>query len=216
MKWIDTLAWKIKRYTIRNLMNYIVIGMAIVFGLDMALSNVSLYNLLSLNMAKVGQGEVWRLITFIFLPPNSSPIWIIFSLYFYWMIGSALQNQWGTAKFNLYYLIGIVGNILAALITGYGTNQFLNLSLFFAFAASYPDYEMMIFFILPVKMKWLAILNAILFVWQLITGTWSVRAAIIMSIINVILFLGGDMLSRIKDDSQYWKTRRNFRKAMRK
>ena len=132
------------------------------------------------------------------------------------MIGSALENQWGAARFNLFYLVGVIGNILAAVITGYAVNTYLNLSLFFAFAATWPDYQILVFFILPVKMKWLALLNAALFLWQLIVGSWSTRAAIIFSLLNVVLFLGGDLFSRIRQDSHYWKTRYNFRKAMRK
>lgn len=216
MKWLDTLERKIRRFCISHLMNYIVAGMAVVFLADNFLPGVSLSSLFSLNMAKVARGEIWRLITFIFLPPNSSLLWIIFSLYFYWMIGSALENQWGCARFNLFYLVGILGNILSALITGGAVNTFLNLSLFFAFAAAYPNYEILVFFILPVKMKWLAVLDALLYGWQFIVGTWSIRGAIVFSLLNVILFLGGDFLTRVKQDSQFWKTRRNFRKTMRK
>lgn len=214
MKWLDTVERKIRRFAIPHLMNYIVFGMALIFVADMM--GLGFSSKLSLSMPRVAQGQVWRLLTFIFLPPSSSPLWVIFSLYFYWMIGSALENQWGAARFNLFYLVGVIGNILAAVITGYAVNTYLNLSLFFAFAATWPDYQILVFFILPVKMKWLALLNAALFLWQLIVGSWSTRAAIIFSLLNVMLFLGGDLFSRIRQDSHYWKTRYNFRKAMRK
>lgn len=214
MKWLDQIERKIRRFAIHNLMNYIVFGMGLVFIADMMGFHFS--SALSLNMARVAQGQIWRLITFVFIPPSSSILWIIFSLYFYWMIGSALEHQWGAARFNLFYLVGIIGNILAALLTGYTVNTYLNMSLFFAFAAVWPDYQIMLFFILPVKMKWLALLNALFFLWSLITGSWVIRAAIIFSLLNVVLFFGGDLLMRIKQDSRYWKTRYNFRKSMRK
>ncbi|MDD3334370.1 MAG: rhomboid family intramembrane serine protease [Eubacteriales bacterium] len=214
MKWLDQLERKTRRFAIVHLMNYIVFGMALTFIADFM--GLGFSRMLSLNMAAVARGQIWRLVTFVFLPPNTSLLWILFSLYFYWMIGSALENQWGSARFTLFYLTGMIGNILAALLTGYADNMYLNLSLFFAFAALWPDFEIMVFFILPVKMKWLALLNAALFVWQLIVGTWSTRAVIFFSLLNVALFLGGDLFNRIKQDSHYWKTRYNFRKSMKK
>lgn len=214
MKWVDTLERKIRRFAIPNLMNYLVFGMGLVYVADMMGFGLSRH--LALWMPLVQQGQVWRLITFVFMPINSSPIWVIFSLYFYWLIGRSLEHQWGSARFMLFYLVGIIGNIIAALITGYASNTFLNLSLFLAFAATYPDYEMLIFFILPVKMKWLAILDLALFAYQLIVGNWSTRAAILLSMLSVVLFIGGDFLDYLRRDSRYWKTRRNFRKAMKK
>ncbi len=214
MKWLDALERKTRRFAIPHLMNYLIFGMAIVYLGD--LMGLRLSQALTLSLPLVGQGQVWRLITFVFLPPSSSPLWVILSLYFYWMICSALENYWGSARFTLFYLVGVLGNLLAALITGYAVNTYLNLSLFFAFAATWPDYQILVFFILPVKMKWLALLDGALFLWQLIVGPWSTRAAIIFSLLNVLLFLGGDLFSRIKADSRFWKTRYQFRKAMRK
>lgn len=89
---------------------------------DLLLPQTNLISLLSLDRERIFQGEVWRLVTFIFLPPSSSPLWIVFALYFNCLIGEGLENQWGKFKFNLFYLCGMVGAILASLITGYGTN----------------------------------------------------------------------------------------------
>lgn len=214
MGWLDRLERKLRRFCIPNLMTYIVIGMALVFVADMLLP-VNLYGLLSLDMSKVAAGEVWRLITFVFLPPSTSLIWIIFSLYFYWMIGSGLEAQWGSFRFNVFYLVGVLGSIVSALITGSAVNTYLNLSLFLAFAAVYPNFEVRVFMILPVKMKYLALLDLVLYVWLFITGKWDTRLAILFSLANVILFFGGHFIRYIKQDSQYWKTRYTFRKAMR-
>lgn len=215
MKWLNKLEFKLRRYSIPNLMKYIVAAMAVIFVCDYLLP-VDIYGTLALDMSRVAKGEVWRLITFIFLPPQSSILWIVFSLYFYWMLGSGLENSWGTFRFNMFYLIGIMGNILAALLTGYATNTYLNLSLFFAFAILYPDMELRLFMILPVKMKYLAILDAVLYVWMFIIGTWSTRLSILLSLANIILFFGSDLINYIRRDSQYWKTRYQFRKNMRK
>lgn len=214
MKWLDVLERKTRRFAVVHLMNYLVLGMALVYVGDMMGFGFSQW--LSLSRAQVLRGQVWRLVTFVFLPNQTSPLWLLISLYFYWLIGSALENHWGASRLTLYYAMGMVGCILSTMLTGYGTNTFLNLSLFFAFAATWPDYQVLVFFILPVKMKWLAALNAAVYVWQLIVGSWSTRAAIALSLLNVALFLGGDFIQRLRQDSHYWKTRRNFRKSMRR
>ena len=156
-----------RRHSIRNLMNYIVGGMLIVYLADFLLPSLHLSSHLSLNMGLVLRGQIWRLVTFVLLPPNTSLFWIIFSLYFYWMIGSALENHWGTARFNMFYFVGIFGNILAAALTGGATNTYLNLSLFLAFAAVYPNFELMVFFFLPVKVKYLALLDVLFYAWKM-------------------------------------------------
>ena len=129
-------------------------------------------------------------------------------------IGHTLENTWGDFKFNVYYFCGVVGNIIAAMLTGYGMNSYLNLSLFFAFAVLYPDFQVMLFFILPVKIKYLALIDAAYFVLMLIVGDWATRAAILLSLVNFILFFGGDFVRMIRQQAGYQKTRRNFRKYM--
>ena len=209
---------RLRRYAISNLMKYIVIMQGVVYLLLLAWPTVgyNLYTLMTLTRAGLMRGEIWRLVTFIFLPPSSSPLFIIFALYFYYMIGMALEARWGTVKFNLYYLIGMLAAIIACLITGAAGNTFLNLSLFFAFAALFPEEQVLLFMIFPIKMKYLAALDAALYTWQFIVGTTSTRVTIVLCLANVFLFLGGDILHMIRRDSQYWKTRYNFRKAMRK
>lgn len=121
------LARKFGKYVISNLMMYIVSAMAVVFVLDM-LMPVNLTAYFMFNKAAILRGQLWRLVTFLFLSPDSSIVWILFSLYFYWMIGSALENQWGSFRFNMYYLFGMLGTIISGMITGYATNSYLNLS----------------------------------------------------------------------------------------
>ena len=215
MKWLDRLEYRFRRYGVRNLMNYLVGGMAAVYVLNLLTPNLQVISWLDLRWSLVMRGQVWRLLTFVFVPPSTSPIFVIFSLYFYWLIGSSLEHQWGRSRFTLFYLIGIIGNILAAVITGGAQNAFLNLSLFLAFAATYPDYEVLVFFILPVKMKVLALLNLLYFAYLLIAGGWATRAGVLASLLNVILFFGGDLLSTARRELGYLKTRRNFRNNMR-
>src|SRR5690606_29801116 len=107
------------RYAIKNLMLYIIGLNALIFFWVQV--NPAALNTLILHPSLVLRGEVWRLVTFIFIPPTFSPLWLIFTLYFYYLVGSGLEQAWGSFKFNVYYLVGMIATILAAFITGHGT-----------------------------------------------------------------------------------------------
>lgn len=203
-RWIDKVAGKISRLAIPNLMKYIVITMAAVFAMDLFFYGL-LSSYLIFDKAAIFQGEVWRLITFIFLPASYNLFFIVFVLYFYWMIGAALENEWGVAKFNLYYWTGILATIIAGLITGYATNGYLNMTLFLAFAILYPEFEIRLFFVLPVKIKWLAYIDAALLLWELIFNSWPGRIALLVSLANLTLFFGQAACMRLKN---LWRRRR--------
>lgn len=210
------MEYKYGRKAIPNLMMTVVIGMALVFVADLLNPSVNLQSYLVLSREALLRGQVWRLVTFIFLPPDSSLIFILFSLYFYYWIGSSLEARWGAFRFNVYYLCGVLGAIVSCFITGYSDNFFLNMSLFFAFAALYPDMQVLLFFIIPIKVKWLALLDAALFVYQFIVGGVPAKIAIVMSLVNFFLFFGPDFVGRIRKDSRYWKTRAQFRRSNRR
>lgn len=162
MKWYYKLERKFGRYAVPNLMKYIVVlyaaGFIIyVFGGDF----YSRY--LSLDMAMVMRGQIWRLVTFIIEPPATSPFFIFFSLYFYYLMGTVLERAWGTFRFNLYYIVGVLLHIVAALVIYIVFNvsfqfntYYLNLSLFLAFAMIMPDAQVLLMFIIPIKVKWVA------------------------------------------------------------
>jgi hypothetical protein len=195
----------------------ILIGaMAIVFVADFLLSAVlprgaSLYSALVFNRSAIFSGQLWRIITFVFLPPNRSPLFIIFALYFYYLIGTSLEREWGALKFNIYYLLGIIGTIVAGLITGFADNYYLNMSLFFAFAMFYPEFQVLLFFIFPIKIKWLAWLDAVLFLYMFIVGDWATRASIIAALINFFVFFGSDFISRLKQLIERLKLKWRYR-----
>lgn len=204
MKFLYKLERRFGRYAIRNLMKYIILLYGIGFVINLV--NPYIYTAyLSLNAEMILKGQVWRLITFIIQPPSDSVIFAAFALYLYYIIGVNLENVWGAFRFNLYFFIGIIGHIIAALgvyivsmlITGTGTvilmdTTYLNFSLFFAYALTYPDTRVYIYFIIPVKMKFLAYLNAAFFVLSVILaiigGDWATVAAIIVSLLNVLVF----------------------------
>jgi len=215
------LLWKLERrigkFAIKNLMTYIVITMAVVFAVDLLMQDFNLSFHLFFFTPLIMAGEVWRVITFIFLPPSASPIFIIFSLYFYYMIGGALENEWGTFKFNVYYFCGVLATIAAGFIMhaagpfGLMTNFYLNMSLFFAFAILYPNFQVRLFLILPIKVKWLALLNAAFFIYSLIDGDRYSRIAILVSLVNLALFFGKDLYKMIERWHRKNKWKRNLR-----
>ncbi len=213
--WLNKLQRKYGRYSIQNLMNSIVLGMGIVYVLDFffyPVMHLSLSSMLCFDRAAILHGQIWRLVTFIFLPPNTSVLWILFSLYFYQLLGNQLENQWGTFRFNVFYLCGMLGTILSGFITGYATNTYLNLSLFLAFALLYPNFEFLLFFILPIKAKYLALVDAIGLVLMFFASNWSGKLALLFSLINVALFFGGDLMRDIKNAKRRYEWRQQFKR----
>lgn len=216
MKLLDKMERKFGKIAIPNLSVLIIVGMVVAYATALFFPEYQILNLMSLDVPRALAGEYWRFITFIFLPPPSSILFMAFALYFYYLAGSSLEEQWGTYRFNVYYFIGVIGAIAAALITGNGHITYLNLSLFLAFAVLFPDYEIILFFFLPVKVKYLAILDAVFLVFMLVMGSWSVKAAVIASLLNFLLFFGPDFIRKIINNAKFYKTRKNFRDAMKK
>lgn len=203
-KWLDTLLFKLEKrfgkHTIRNLTEYVIGGMAIVFVMEYMLSykaGIDLRDLLAFDRAAVLSGQVWRVLSFIFLPPDLSIIFIIFALYFFWLVGSSLERAWGSFRFGIFYILGIIGSLVSGFITGYTTNLYLNMSMFLAFAALFPDFEIILFFILPVKVKWLAWADAAFLAYIFIKGGWSIKAVIAAAFINIAVFFGRDLIKKI-------------------
>lgn len=210
-RWVEKLNRRFRKYAIPNLMTIIVFGMAFVFIADMFLPPISGYSLsylLMFDRAELFSGQIWRLISFVFLPPDSSLVFIIFSLYFYWLVGNSLELEWGPFRFNLFYFVGIIGTIVAGLITGYATNYYINMSLFIAFAILYPNYELRLFFFFPVKIKYFAIVDVALLIIALIVSPWPSKIALLVSVANLLLFFWKDAVASIKQA----KRRREFKK----
>ncbi|MEG2087331.1 MAG: rhomboid family intramembrane serine protease [Angelakisella sp.] len=211
---LGRLEYKYGRYAIHNLMIYICSTMLAIYFLQY-LIGVPIVNWITLYRPAILHGQLWRLVTFLFVPPGNSPVWLLFSLYFYYFIGNALEQHWGAFRFNLYYLSGMLFAIAAGMITGAGTAEYLNLSLFLAFAQLFPDTEFLLFFFLPIKAKWLAWLNWGLFALQFLVGGLSIKVTILFAIGNFMLFFGKDMIDGIRYRSKYRSNQINFRKAMR-
>lgn len=191
--WLDRFCRKHPRLGIPNLMTIIVVGTVIVYLLGMFGGNgYSIHGLLGFSSDAILHGQVWRLVTFIFMPLNNNPFWLLLSLYFYWFIGSSLEREWGTTKFTVFYGMGILLNILVGLFLGYASMTYVNLSLFFAFATLFPDLRFLMFFIIPVKAKWLAWIDAVLFGWAILSSllalNWAGAILPVIAILNYLLF----------------------------
>lgn len=221
MKWLYRLEYKHGKRYIPNLMRIIVAGMFAVYVLLMLSGDnaLSIYFALTLDRAAIfTQGQVWRLVTFIFLPPLSNPIVVFISLYFYFFIGDSLEKHWGGFRFNLYYLAGVLGVILAMLISGTGTNEYLNLTLLLAFATIAPNLEILIFYFLPLKVKWLAIGYVVLLVIDILQVFFRspgqgliVLVSFAFSLLNYFLFFGLDLVTMLKNEYRIYQNRRNWR-----
>lgn len=227
---LDRFCRKHPRFGIPNLMTIVVLGTALVYLLDAFSPGASLSSTLALFPTLVRQGEVWRLVTFVFVPLGSGVL-LLLELYFYWFIGSALEREWGTAKFSLFYLAGVVLNILfgfLALAAGdksvLVTMRYVHLSLFFAFATLYPNLQVLLFFIIPIKVKWLAWVDAALFAWSVLSSLLALDLAgailPLVAILNYFLFFASDLrntLGYAKRRVQHQTSRQtiNFKKATR-
>jgi len=211
MKWLNTLERKYGRFAISNLIFYIIGLNGIVYILSYFDQTGSLIPGLAFDLALILRGEIWRVVTFIFIPPVSSPLWIIFILYFYHMIGSSLEHEWGSFKFNVYYLIGMLATMLAACLSGAsGSSVYLNLSLFLGFAYLFPDYEILLFFILPVKIKYLAWLDWLWLGFSIVVLPSYYKLAALASIVNFLVFFGSELLSRNKVRRSSFHNRKQF------
>jgi membrane associated rhomboid family serine protease len=219
------------RFGIPNLMRVIVIGNVAVYVLMLLTqaNDANALSFLTFNLNALLHGEVWRLVTFVFVPAYSSPFALLISLYFYYWIGSTLERQWGTAKFNLYYISGalltVLGVVLASLITGNpyltaaGTG-YVNLSMFFAFAFLFPDTRLLLFFFIPVKIKWLAWLDIAVFVigiiQSLLAGSWLGAILPVVALLNFLVFIWPAIDAFIRQQKYRHNPQTvNFKKAVR-
>lgn len=210
MKFLDRLERKFGELAVPHIALYIIAGQVLLYffaqGDQFDLSRVALVPSLVLH------GEFWRLFSFVFFPPMTSPLWAFFYWYIFWMIGARLEDSWGIFKFNAYLLIGILLTIAASFITpnAMAGNQFLYLSAFLAFAMLFPDIEFLIFFVLPVKVKWLAALMFAGFVLSLVSSPLPIKFQIIASLGNFFLFFWDDFIDRYKT----YKRRKDWNKKM--
>ena len=180
MNWITKLERKYGRFCIPNLINILIGGQILVYAIELFVNQyISFY--LSLSRSALFAGQIWRLFTFVLVPfSGGGPLSVVLGIYFTWFVGSALEREWGTAKFTLFYLACAVLMVVFGMISilwsplPVVSSGNLNQILFLAFATLYPDALIRVYLILPVKAKWLAALYVLLTLYDLLrSGMWA-------------------------------------------
>ncbi len=209
MSWLDKLERRFGFLAIPGLARVLVGFTALVFVLIYL--NPNFLSAITLDPAAVRRGEVWRLVTYIFVPQTLSPLWLLMALWFLWFIGDGLERAWGAFRLTLYFLVGMIGTTVAAFFFGSNfSNEMIISSLFFAFARFYPDQVIYILFILPAKIKWLAWAWAAFLVIGFMANTNSYRAALIAALSNYLIFFGPEIIHDARTRRDVSTRRRRF------
>lgn len=211
----NRLRRKLEKYAIPNLTLYLIICYGI--GYLMQYLVPAGYQYLMLDPFLVLKGQVWRLITWVLIPPDSSNIFfVLITLYLYYSLGGLLERIWGTYKYNVYLFSGILFTILGAFVLcGYSvlmgaqptmytglyllnngsavyfgqfSTYYINMSIFLACAASIPDVQVLLMFIFPIKVKWLGIVYGIILLVNCIQGGIATWIVVIFSLLNFLVF----------------------------
>ncbi|MDQ3315410.1 MAG: rhomboid family intramembrane serine protease, partial [Verrucomicrobiota bacterium] len=161
---------------------------------------------LDLKPELIKRGEIWRLLTYLFVPRSPvqpgamlSPLWAVLALWFLWFVGEGLERAWGAFRLTLYFLVGMIGTTIAAFAFGAQfSNAMLASSLFFAFAWFYPDEVIYVFFILPMKIKWLAWISAALHIFGFVMGSNSYRMSLLAAFMNYFIFFGPEIFHQAR------------------
>jgi len=184
----------LEQCAIPGLIRFVVLCNALVFVLHILVPGFT--TVLELNPTLILHGQIWRLITWIFIPETLSPIWIFFSLLFLFYIGEGLETSIGASKLTLFYLCGMATCTIVSFLfalTGVGPvigrgNTFLNLSLLLAYASVYPDFKVLVFFVIPMRIAWLAAISAVLMILSSLGQPPVVAATLGAVFLNYFLF----------------------------
>lgn len=203
LNWLDKLERKLGRYAIPNLTVYLLAGYVIGCGIIYFMPN--LIGWLTLEPALILRGQIWRIISWVLIPPTTNPISLLFLVLLYYSLGTALERTWGSFRYNVYVFSGILFTVIAVFILygvffalygaevslssiGLVSTNYITMSIFLAFAAIYPDMEVMLYFVLPIKMKWMAIVYVVMALYYFITGGIVSRVSIAASLLNFVIF----------------------------
>ena len=192
----ELYCYKNRNKGISNLMLYIALGTAVVYIMSEMSGNYFLYNLLYFDREAILHGQVWRLITYPLTYRIDNLLLMAVSLFCYYSLGQAMESIWGTLRFNLFYLTGVIMMDVYCLIFG-GTASvtYLNLSLFLSYATLFPDSQFLLFFIIPVKAWIFALFDLAIVVLDLLTYPFPYNFFSVISLANYFLFFGKDVLN---------------------
>lgn len=196
----ERFCYQNRSWGIPNLMLYVTLGSAVVYLLSMFDNSYTLYNALCFDRARILQGQVWRLFTYAFTYDAGNLLLTAIGLICYYSLGKAMENAWGTLRFNLFYLSGIVlMDIFCLIFGGWATIASLNLSLFLGYATMYPNAQFLFLYIIPVKAWIFAIVDLALTLYQFITltaaGFFPYSLFPFVAIGNYFLFFGKEVVN---------------------
>lgn len=187
--WLNRLECKYGRFGIHNLTNILVAGQVLVFAVELFVNSaITLW--LGLSRFLLLQGQVWRVLTFVFIPfSGGSILSVVLGIYFTWFIGTALEREWGDFRYTVYFLLGMAGTVLACLLTGVTASTYcLSLSLLLAFAMLYPEVQILLFFVIPIRVKYFGLLAAAMWVLSFATASLPGKLSLLLSMLNVWVF----------------------------
>ena len=202
--WIDKIERKYSKYAVHNLSLYMVICFAIGYALAILPTTSGILDYLSLEPSKILRGQVWRLFTWVISPTRQDNVfWVLISMYFYYSIGRTLENVWGDFRYNVYIFSGLFYTVIGAFIM-YGilafigagsiqigylfTTYYICMSIFLAFAATFPEMEILLMFIIPIKVKVLGVVYVVIMIVECIGGGLFIAIPIVASLFNFLIF----------------------------
>ena len=171
MNWLNKLERKFGRYAVHNLTTYLIGTYIIGYAIRLFIPDMMIW--LYLQPGAILHGQIWRIVSWILVPPQGSLLEIVIMLMLYYSLGTTLERTWGAFRYNVYIFSGILFTVLGAFVLyilygsgadflgGYFSTYYINLSIFLAFAASYPDMELLLYFILPIKIKWMGLVYGV-------------------------------------------------------
>ncbi len=196
-RWLASLERRYARYAFTNITFALVAAMAVMFVL--LLTSPGLIHWMTLDREQVLHGQLWRLVTFAFLPPSMSPIWIVFSLFWLYTMGVMIEQTWGSFRYQIYLFLGWLGSVIVGMASGVATtNAMMLASVTLAFATLFPDYEVRVFFVLPVKVKWFGWLIALGLLAAVGASEGVARLYPAIAVANYLLFFAVDLVDMLK------------------
>lgn len=203
MNFFQKMERKYGRYAVPGLTNYIIV--TYVIGYILYAFNPGWLEYITLEPGLILRGQIWRLVSWVLIPPGSLDIFTIITLLFYYSIGMNLERTWGGFRYNVYIFGGLIFTIIGAfvcyaiakaglpagsipLIGGAFSTYYVSMSIYLAFALTYPDMQVLLYFVIPVKMKWMGFIYTAFIVYDCIQMTWVGRVAVIASLLNFMVF----------------------------
>ena len=202
----NKLERKIGKYAVPKLINYLIGGYAVGYLFEFLAQVLGFSFITYLTLEPyyiIHEFQIWRIITWVLIAPQQNILFALIMMFFYWQLGTVLEQTWGTFKFNVYIFGGIIFTVIGAfvlygvdgflngapvMIGAYFSTYYINMSIFLAFAMSYPDMQILLYFLIPVKMKWMAVVYGVLIFFEFFSVGWAGRVAIISSLLNFLIF----------------------------